>query len=110
MAQNESYSRLERFLKEWGKLVENYPWGGVITVLHDRIMLTYADAEIKIAPEGEKLHVIRSVYANGDCSFECPEKVTERSFASAETAARYLARMQKVPVHVMMNWLKASGV
>ena len=109
MVQNKSYSRLSRFLKEWRKLVENYPWGGVITVLHDRIMLTYADAEIEIAPEGEKLHVTRSVYAKGDCAFECPEKVTERNFASAETAARYLARMQQVPVHVMMNWLEAFG-
>lgn len=110
MVQNENYSRLVQFLNEYKRLIENYPWGGVITVLHDKVMFTYGDAEIEFAPEGEKIHVKRSVYHKDDCAFECPEKVTERNFASIETAARYIARMQQVPVQSMMNWLAASRV
>ena len=110
MVQDGIYPRLEKFLKEWGKLVENYPWGGVITVLHDRVMFTYGNEEIELAPEGGKIRATRSVYAKGDCTFECPEKVTERSFASLETAARYIAKRQQLPVRTMMNWLKASEV
>ena len=110
MVQNENYSRLVRFLNEYGKLVENYPWGGVITILHDRIIFTYGREEIEIAPEGEKLHVTRSVYPEGDCTFECPEKVTERNFASLETAARYIAERQQLPTQTIMNWIGAAGV
>ena len=108
MAKKECYARLVQFLERFGELVENYPFGGVVTILHDRIMITYPSQEIELAPDGGKIRVTRTTYLKGDCAFECPDKVTERSFASAETAARYIARMQKVPVHVMMNWLKAS--